>query len=216
MENQFQKTEVKLVHQNVMRGGLLKCLRKYKNFQKNYQGLNYTSKMNHNKPVYRKSSVSEKEYVQIHYWLRKNFGRAEICDNEDCPKKSKIFDWALKTGFKYEKKRENFRCLCRSCHVKYDWSEEANLERIKTMTGHYVSDETKRKMSLKKLGNLRSNTSGYIGVYFYKPTQKWMASIKENRKLTYLGYFPDKEDAARAYNEAARKLHGEFAYQNTL
>jgi len=30
------------------------------------------------------------------------------------------------------------------------------------------------------------------------------------------GYFDDPHEAARAYNEAALRLHGEFAFQNVL
>lgn len=37
-----------------------------------------------------------------------------------------------------------------------------------------------------------------------------------NKKKYFLGRFHNKEDAAKAYNEAARKLHGEFAILNTV
>ena len=56
-----------------------------------------------------------------------------------------------------------------------------------------------------------NNTSGYKGVYWYKPTKKWRAQIKVNKKKIYLGYFDDIEDAVNAYNKAAIKYHGEFA-----
>lgn len=59
------------------------------------------------------------EYVIIHRWLRESFGSANKC--ELCMQKdSKVYDWALKKGFEYEKKRDNFMQLCRSCHAKYD------------------------------------------------------------------------------------------------
>lgn len=59
-------------------------------------------------------------YGIVHYWLRQNFGKASICESILCTNKSTTFDWALLQGKKYQRKRENFIQLCRSCHIKYD------------------------------------------------------------------------------------------------
>lgn len=61
-----------------------------------------------------------------------------------------------------------------------------------------------------------NNTSGFKGVYWHKSTKKWMAFIKINNKQLYLGLFIDPIDAARTYNEAAVKYHGEFANLNKI
>ena len=55
------------------------------------------------------------------------------------------------------------------------------------------------------------NTSGFKGVYFRKPSNKWMAYIKINKKMRYLGLFVNKTDAAQAVIEARVKYHGEYA-----
>jgi hypothetical protein len=62
----------------------------------------------------------------------------------------------------------------------------------------------------------RNNRSGYKGVSWYKAKHCWRAYIGANGKITHLGYFDDLEDAARAYNVAAKELHGEFARLNVL
>lgn len=56
----------------------------------------------------------------IHDWLKRNYGRPSVCENPECEGKSKFYDWCKKTGMGYERKRENFLRMCRSCHDKYD------------------------------------------------------------------------------------------------
>jgi hypothetical protein len=58
------------------------------------------------------------------------------------------------------------------------------------------------------------NTSGYIGVHFHKANRKWVAYVGLRYHVNYLGSFNTAEEAARARDEAAKKLHGEFAKLN--
>lgn len=58
------------------------------------------------------------------------------------------------------------------------------------------------------------NTSGYKGVSLYKPLGKWVSVIRSNGKRMHLGYFETAEMAAKAYDTAAIKYHGEFAHLN--
>lgn len=60
------------------------------------------------------------------------------------------------------------------------------------------------------------NTSGYKGVSWEKRRQKWEANIKVNYVKHFLGYYAVKEEAALAYNEAAKSFHGEFASLNEV
>jgi hypothetical protein len=64
---------------------------------------------------------------------------------------------------------------------------------------------------------MRSNkgsASRYKGVYWFRGTRKWVASIRRNKKTYHIGYFKNEIDAARAYDERAMELHGEFACLN--
>jgi AP2-like factor, euAP2 lineage len=57
-------------------------------------------------------------------------------------------------------------------------------------------------------------TSIYKGVYRHAARKKWMAVIISNGRSHWLGQFESEEDAARAYDQAAKELFGEFAYLN--
>jgi len=67
----------------------------------------------------------------------------------------------------------------------------------------------------------KNRSSIYKGVCFYKGNRKkkYMAYISQNiktKKRNYLGYFFTEKEAALVYNEKAKELYGEFAYQNKI
>ena len=63
-------------------------------------------------------------------------------------------------------------------------------------------------------GKNKNNTTGYKGVTWNKARNKYVAKIKKNGKTIYLGYYDTAIEAALAYDEAALRLHGEFARTN--
>lgn len=71
-----------------------------------------------------------------------------------------------------------------------------------------------RSQNRSNSGRQSDNTSGYKGVTFHKRIKKWMTQIIKDGKRIYLGYFTTPEQAAKVYDEAAKKYHGEFAYSN--
>lgn len=71
-----------------------------------------------------------------------------------------------------------------------------------------------RSQNAMNKGKPKNNTSGFKGVSWYKKAKKWCARIKVNGKTIHLGLFAEIKIAARAYDAAARELHGEFAYTN--
>lgn len=86
-------------------------------------------------------------------------------------------------------------------HIRHD-NRKDNLRKVTTQQNNC---NTK---------NYKNNNSGYKGVHWYKPTQKWVANIGFKGKLIYLGYFENIEDAIRVRKEAEIKYFGE--YRNTL
>lgn len=63
-------------------------------------------------------------------------------------------------------------------------------------------------------GTPHNNKSGYKGVSWYARFNQWRAVIRVNYRLVHLGYFDSPEDAARAYDMAAKEHFGEFAVLN--
>lgn len=66
------------------------------------------------------------------------------------------------------------------------------------------------------MGARKHNTSGYKGVSWHIGHKKWGSQIGHNGKRISLGYYDTKEEAAKAYNKAAIKYHGEFARLNVI
>ncbi len=63
-------------------------------------------------------------------------------------------------------------------------------------------------------GLRRDNVSGFKGVSWYRRDSLWEAFITSGGEREFLGRFDSAEAAARAYDDAARKMHGEFACLN--
>ena len=63
-------------------------------------------------------------------------------------------------------------------------------------------------------GKMKNTFSRFIGVSFDKRGSQWKARIRSDGKKIYLGRFDSEIDAAKAYDEAAKKYHGEFARLN--
>lgn len=86
-------------------------------------------------------------------------------------------------------------------------NQKSNL-RIATFSGNSANKRKKRDTS-----------SRFIGVYLYRngetKSRAWGACIRKGKNI-FLGYYEKEVDAARAYNEAAKRIHGEFAKLNHI
>lgn len=68
--------------------------------------------------------------------------------------------------------------------------------------------------NMRNRGKQANNVSGFKGVCLDKRRNKYKAEIKNGNTKKFLGYYATAEDAAKAYDEAATKYHGEFARVN--
>ena len=72
---------------------------------------------------------------------------------------------------------------------------------------------TKSQNNMNRSGR-RGTSSKYKGVSWSKTINCWRAMISVNKKGIFLGRFDSETEAAKAYDEAAKKYHGEYAYLN--
>lgn len=75
-------------------------------------------------------AIPNREYWALHKWLVYNFGSPKAC--EKCNQAKKHIDWANISG-RYQRSRDDFMALCRSCHRVFDRSHCKN--------GHLLSLE---------------------------------------------------------------------------
>lgn len=100
------------------------------------------------------------------------------------------------------------------------------LSKPRTLVDHKNHDTLDNRRSnlriashLQNVANSRigsNNTSGYKGVTYRGRSRKWAARVRSKGKEFYLGLFHSPIEAAKAYNEKAKSLFGEFAFLNPL
>ena len=98
-------------------------------------------------------------------------------------------------------------------YVTNEWPKD-QIDHINLVRNdnHWVNlREATRSQNKANMRRISTNTSGMKGVCLHRPSGKWLASIKKNQKRHHLGYFDCIEEAASAYEQAARDFYGEFA-----
>lgn len=76
-----------------------------------------------------------------------------------------------------------------------------------------IANHSQNMMNCRPIA-FEGRTSRYKGVFWHRERRIWMAYIKIHGRSTYLGSFQREEDAAIAYDQAARDRFGEFARLN--
>jgi len=142
-------------------------------------------------------------------------GEKIIVDTEDLPKVEE-YNWCISGG--------GYAVRCINMKNVY-----FHKQIIETKEGEWADHINRNKLDNRKC-NLRSctpsqnafnrtpshKTSKYKGVSLSKKNNNWVAMIYKGKDVRYLGSFENEIDAAKAYNEAAKELFGEFAYLNSV
>lgn len=94
-------------------------------------------------------------------------------------------------------------------------------ERVDHRDRNSLNDKIKNLRAASRFENARNrssvknSSSKYLGVSIRK-NGKWAAHIRIAGVLKFLGYYFIEEEAAEAYNEAAKIYHKEFANLNVI
>lgn len=145
-------------------------------------------------------------------WIELGAGRFTIVDADDYAAAA-LFTW--------------YRDSCGYAATK-DGARTVLLHRLvmgepALIVDHVSRDKLDNRKANLRLANRSQNLangrkfrglSDYRGVHWHKHRGKWYARIAVDGRQINIGSFDDQEAAARAYDDAARRLHGEFASLN--
>lgn len=151
-------------------------------------------------------------------------GLISIIDDEDFDKVN-LYKWyAAKngntcyaaTGITINKKQKTLLMhrYILGCEDKKDLIDHIDMNGLNNqknnirISNKYQNSSNRNKTAL--------NKSGYKGVCWDKRSNRWRAQLVVKQQKIYLGTYYCLIKAAKAYNEAAIKYHGEFAKLNKI
>ena len=155
-------------------------------------------------------------YNSLHWWIRRELGSANKCENPKCRNESEWFVWALIKGKNYDRKKENFMQLCRKCHFDYDltdeWKQKFNEGRLlaqKVRIGSKHTEETRKKI---KLASKNKFPNGRLVWNKGKP---WSEKIKEKMSLAKQGFIPHNKGVTKLSKKQADIIRNKYRENKT-
>lgn len=143
--------------------------------------------------------IDEEDYAKIskYEWQVANYGRGYLYAVSTFPDRSFVqmhrFILNLNRDDKIEVDHKDHNTLN---------NQKSNL-RLATKSQQHMNQKIRS-----------DNQVGYKGVSWRSPPNKYIVRITVDGKRIEVGRFDDKIEAAKAYDEAAIRYYGEFAYTN--
>ncbi len=151
-------------------------------------------------------------------------GKVALVDDEDFEKVNQL-KWCLKKGDTQEyahtslcvnKKRTSLLMhrMILGVSGRNNYIDHKNRNGLDNQKSNLriccPSDNSSNKKSAK------GSSSKYLGVSWNSNCQKWRVRICKKGKFYSIGLFDSEIEAALAYNEAAKVIHGEFVNPNQV
>lgn len=140
-------------------------------------------------------------------------GKFAIVDDEDCERVSSI-KWFFDSG--YAKRHKGMKKLpMQNFVMNYEIGEEIDhingnkLDNQKTN----LRNVSHRQNAINK-GLFKNSRTGYKGVCWDIVHKRYHVTLRYNGKKVFLGRYDNLIEAAKAYDEGAKKYFGEFARLN--
>ena len=148
-------------------------------------------------------------------------GQDVFLDDEDYERLKTYKYYLHKKGYAYRFESQNGRKKAIYMHHDVVGKEEGKV------VDHINREKLdNRRENLRHISNRNNivnspkpkvkSTSIYKGVSWNKVAKGWHAHIRDNGKRRTLGLFSTEESAAIAYNEAVKKVFGEYGYLNDV
>lgn len=151
-------------------------------------------------------------------WVQLGKEKFALVDKEDFETVSK-FKWSLYKGYAYSQYKDDLGLLHKIQMHRIIMNVTDQKIEIDHINGDTLNNKKsnlrfadRSKNAMNKINRVLGSTSSYRGVY--ARGNGWISSITKNSNQLYLGSFTAEEDAAKAYDSAARELFGEFARLN--
>lgn len=149
--------------------------------------------------------------------IKLNKGFVTVVDDEDFEWLSK-FKWCVNHGYAKRTVRNGLKFVTVRMHREI--LQASNEMQVDHINGNKLDNRrcnlrlatSSQNQQNRRVG--KDNTSGFKGVSWHKKSKKWCAQITVNRKVKHIGIFDDSIEAAKAYDKAAKELHGVFANTN--
>ncbi len=149
-------------------------------------------------------------------------GKFAIVDSEDF-KRLNQWKWYFNAGYALRGQR-NFGCKGNCVKIYMHRLIAETPEGMQT--DHINGDRLDNRKCNLRAATISQNimnqkpqigcSSKFKGVFWNNRINKWQCQIKSNKKYKYIGVFDSEDNAAKAYNNAAMELHGEFARLNIV
>lgn len=154
--------------------------------------------------------------------LKLTKGKISLLDDEDYVKALEAGKWCVSGGYAYNRRHG----LLHRFLLGFPKGTQGVKGRSSVQVDHINHDKLDNRRDNLRVASITENarnksvtTNSYTrlkGAHFDSYNQHWMARIRVDGRLVYLGVFETDVDAAAAYNKAATYYFGEYAKLNDL